>query len=1349
MRTSVLWNSWRASLMLALLAFLSTAQLKAQTQPHVCGLQGYEMSCCSNGIVGVEVNQFTTTPPPAGFEFGGERDVVISVTYNGFTTQAQTAFQYAVDIWASLLTSNVPIIIDATWSDLPGNTLGSAGANAFWTNFSGAPQSNTYYPSPLADKLAGFDLDPGEADIVADFDSGTNWYFGTDGNPGAGQFDFVSVVLHELGHGLGVQGSADYSGGTGYLGLGGNNYPIIYDDFVENGSNQSILSFSNPSTALGNQLTGNSLYWNGTNAVTNNGGTDPRLYAPSSWEPGSSYSHLNESTYNAGNANSLMTPQIGFAEAIHDPGPIILGLMADIGWEVDNSGGGDCVMTSVDFETICSDGVPIIQMVYGITGGCTIDEICMAENGGSFACDDISGLAIGDGQGINFTAALPDADYEFYFVLSDGTVTDIYTYTNGNCDNLDTICDCAGTEHTIGVLTWLGDGYADDGAYQWEGQFVDFNCATWGYDCGDIAGSPSDDPFGVCGGNLPPNNGCAGSSCEMLDVAFETICSDGVPIIQMFFSISGGCTMNEICMSENGGGYTCDDISGLAIGDGQGINFTTALADADYDFYFLLSDGTQTSVYSYTNGNCDNLDTICDCAGTEHTIGVLTWLGDGYADDGTYQWEGQYVDFNCATWGYDCGDIAGSPSDDPYGVCSGNLPPNNGCAGGGDCTVNSINVYLNGCGEFGTNDMQFMFDYSGDCTVFEICAISTFDAQAYCFEMATDLYSGDVWGITGLDVGTWEFYYTLSDGTSSPTGSLNIMSCVPVEGCTNPYATNYDSSADIDDGSCTYNETICDCDGNEHTIGVLVWIGDGFADDGTYEWDGQTVSFDCEMWGYDCGDIAGSPSSDPYNVCGGDLPPNNGCVTPGCTDTMACNYNAEATVDDGSCDYDSCAGCTNPSACNYDSTATLNDGSCEYDSCAGCTNPMACNFDPNAVLENGSCEFVTCAGCTDSEACNYDVTATLENGSCDYSCYGCTDSTALNYDSTATIDDGTCSYEVVNGCIDSEACNYDPFATDDDGSCEYLTCAGCMDFLACNYDSEASIDDDSCDFSCYGCTDSAALNYDPNATIDDGTCSYEVVEGCTDDEACNYDPFATDDDGSCDYSCYGCTDVFAINYDPTATIDDGSCIYDGDEGCTDSEALNYDPNATIDDGSCIYDCDYPSITYNAFCEEGEENGFYVQMNITDLGNGAPYLVTNNATNQEFEISFNGNIQLGIFSNNEEVVVLVSSLTLDGCLVSSQPLTADCSIGIEEINEASFNMFPNPSTGEITLITNHLSGMVSLDVIDELGKLVHAEQLVVTNGQAQPLNLNALSDGVYFVRMTSNENVIVKQLIINK
>ena len=40
------------------------------------------------------------------------------------------------------------------------------------------------------------------------------------------------------------------------------------------------------------------------------------------------------------------------------------------------------------------------------------------------------------------------------------------------------------------------------------------------------------------------------------------------------------------------------------------------------------------------------------------------------------------------------------------------------------------------------------------------------------------------------------------------------------------------------------------------------------------------------------------------------------CVVYGCANASACNYNPLANLDDGSCEFLSCAGCTDPTACN-------------------------------------------------------------------------------------------------------------------------------------------------------------------------------------------------------------------------------------------------------------------------------------------------------------------------------------------------------------------------------------------------------------------------------------------------
>jgi PKD domain len=279
--------------------------------------------------------QLVRIAPPARSQHIGVQSAVFNVTYNGFSDQAKQAFQRAVDIWSGLISSPVPINVVANWTPLGAGVLGSAGPTTFYSNFSNTPHSNTFYPVPLANALAGTDLNGGTAEIRANFNSAFSaWYLGVDGNTPANDYDLVTVVLHELGHGLGFFASMDGEGGTGSW--GDQNRPVIFDRFIVNGADQRLIDtnlFPNPSSTLGAQLVSDNIFFDGTNAVAGAGGTKPKLYAPSTWSSGSSISHLDTSTYN-GTPNALMRHALANGVSIHNPGPITLGIFKDLGWPI-------------------------------------------------------------------------------------------------------------------------------------------------------------------------------------------------------------------------------------------------------------------------------------------------------------------------------------------------------------------------------------------------------------------------------------------------------------------------------------------------------------------------------------------------------------------------------------------------------------------------------------------------------------------------------------------------------------------------------------------------------------------------------------------------------------------------------------------------------------------------------------------------------------------------------------------------------------------------------------------------------------------------------------------------------
>ena len=129
--------------------------------------------------------------------------------------QRLNLFTHAADIWGALLPSNVAIRIRAQFNpqscDANSAVLGSAGPIEVQRDFSGAEFPATWYHAALANKQAGVDLSA-EDDISTTFNSsidnndnclsGTNWYYGFDGNEG-GDIELLPVLLHEMGHGLG------------------------------------------------------------------------------------------------------------------------------------------------------------------------------------------------------------------------------------------------------------------------------------------------------------------------------------------------------------------------------------------------------------------------------------------------------------------------------------------------------------------------------------------------------------------------------------------------------------------------------------------------------------------------------------------------------------------------------------------------------------------------------------------------------------------------------------------------------------------------------------------------------------------------------------------------------------------------------------------------------------------------------------------------------------------------------------------------------------------------------------------------------------------------------------------
>ena len=427
------------------------------------------------------------------------------------------------------------------------------------------------------------------------------------------------------------------------------------------------------------------------------------------------------------------------------------------------------------------------------------------------------------------------------------------------------------------------------------------------------------------------------------------------------------------------------------------------------------------------------------------------------------------------------------------------------------------------------------------------------------------------------------------------TDNDNVCDADEVPGCTDATACNYNPEATDSDGTCTFEDGICETCEN----GLIV--DNDSDDDGVCDADEVTGCTDPTACNYDS-----TPTTDTDNTLCTYV--DGVCET--CVNGQVVDNDSD---EDGVCDADEVTGCTDPTACNYDSTPTTDtdntlctyvdgdcetcenglivdndsddDGVCDADEVTGCTDPTACNYDstPTTDTDNTLCTYVdgVCETCVNGQVVDNDSD---EDGVCDADeVTGCTDPTACNYDSTPTTDtDNTlCTYVdgVCETCENGLIVDND---SDEDGVCDADEVTGCTDPTACNYDSTPTTDTDNTlctyvDGVCETCVNGQVVDNDSD---EDGVCDADEVTGCTDPTACNYDstPTTDTDNTLCTYidgDCETCENGLIVDND---SDDDGVCDADEVTGCTDPTACNYDstPTTDTDNTLCTYvdgDCE--------------------------------------------------------------------------------------------------------------------------------------------------------------------------------
>lgn len=249
------------------------------------------------------------------------------VNFNTVPENAKPAIQAAVDIWSANFSSTVAVNVNINWARSSSTSvLASASAKKNFSGFTGAPDKTLYYPSALANSLAGKDLDPTTVEMEITITSSAPWYYGIDGKCPSRSFDLVSVILHEMAHGLGFISGTYYDD---FSGFGRVDQPTPFDAYAQLPDGRRLSDMPTPSLETGKAMT-SSLVWSGEQATKANNGVKPKLYTPAVFEGGSSVAHLDEATFSKSGDNAVMTPNLDSGEVFHLPGSLLLAMFEDM-----------------------------------------------------------------------------------------------------------------------------------------------------------------------------------------------------------------------------------------------------------------------------------------------------------------------------------------------------------------------------------------------------------------------------------------------------------------------------------------------------------------------------------------------------------------------------------------------------------------------------------------------------------------------------------------------------------------------------------------------------------------------------------------------------------------------------------------------------------------------------------------------------------------------------------------------------------------------------------------------------------------------------------------------------------
>jgi hypothetical protein len=278
----------------------------------------------------------TALPSQAGIMFnfdysGNAAGVGFEDVVEGASRKAalDTAGNLFSDLFGSYFSDSATLDIAVTSSDNSGSgTLASAGSNYV----SACPVSGGCVVTEVVKtKLqTGIDANGAATDGNVDVNWGWDWQLdsNTPADFGADEFDFFAAIFHELTHALGFS-SVIFEDGSGLF----IDEWASFDLFLQDNNGESVVTdtfFIDHSAwdAASVGGTDDGLFFGGANAMAANGGNAVEIYSPTTWEEGSSGSHLDKAVF----TTDMMKHDRDYGPETRTYSAVDVGILTDIGY---------------------------------------------------------------------------------------------------------------------------------------------------------------------------------------------------------------------------------------------------------------------------------------------------------------------------------------------------------------------------------------------------------------------------------------------------------------------------------------------------------------------------------------------------------------------------------------------------------------------------------------------------------------------------------------------------------------------------------------------------------------------------------------------------------------------------------------------------------------------------------------------------------------------------------------------------------------------------------------------------------------------------------------------------------